>query len=142
MSTKSKTLGEVINEVQKAKSFKAKVELLKLHESKPLRQILRANFDPAYVWDLPEGLSPYDVNDDPIKEGQTTIKSEIPRLYLFMKLDHVKMSRLKKEAKWINMLEALDAQEAKIMDQIKDKKLEKISRKVVEAAFPQLLDGI
>lgn len=142
MATQGKTLGEVLKETQDAKTLKAKVEVLKENESKALRQILKLAFDGGenYKWLLPNEKTPYEPNECPIGEGHRTIQGEIKRFYMFLDVPASKdITQLKRESKWISMLESFDAQEAEIMEQIRLGKLEKISRKAVEQAFPKLL---
>ena len=139
----NKTIGEVIQEAQKAKTFKAKVEVLKQHESKPLRQILKLAFDGGknYKWSLDPSPAPYEPNKCPVGEGTRSIRGEIKRLYMFLDVEASKnIPLMKKESKYVYMLQQFDPLEASVMEQVRLGKIEKISEKVVNEAFPGLLE--
>jgi len=142
VNPRRKTIGEILTETQNAKTFKAKVEVLQKNESKPLRQILKLAFDhESYKWTLDPSKAPYVENLCPIGEGHRTIQGETKRLYMFLDVEGSKnIPLLKKEAKYVNMLQSFDAQEASLMEQIRLGKIEKISQKVVDEAFPDLLE--
>lgn len=63
-----------------------KVEWLKKNDSATLRMILQHAFDPNVVYDLPEGIPPYKVNESPIGLTETTLFTETRKLsYLWTK---------------------------------------------------------
>ena len=54
---------EILTKVNNAKDKPAKIAVLKIHDSVPLRQVLKGAFDPNIIWDLPEGTPPFNRND-------------------------------------------------------------------------------
>ena len=51
-------LHEILVKVNNAKDKAKKIDVLREHDSVPLRQVLKGAFDPKIKWDLPEG-TPY-----------------------------------------------------------------------------------
>ena len=94
---------EIFTQVNNAKDKPKKIEVLRKHDSQGLRQLCKAAFDPSLVWEIPEGTPPFMQNDVP--EGT----------------DHT--SKVKKETLFIQMLEALHKDDAQVLIDIKDRKL-------------------
>ena len=69
-------LHEILVKVNNAKDKSKKIEVLREHDSVPLRQVLKGAFDPKIKWDLPEGTPPYKENDAPAGTEHTTLHTE------------------------------------------------------------------
>jgi len=113
---------EIFTLVNNAKDKPKKIEVLKKHDCQPLRQLLKAAFDPKIVWDIPEGNPPFIQNDVPEGTDHTSLLDEARKLYLFIK-GGSNIPRAKKEMLFIQMLEALHKDDAQVLIDIKDKKL-------------------
>ena len=74
-------------------------------------------------------------------QGRTTIRRECKNFYHFVKGGNDAMKNLRRESMFINLLQGLHPLEAEILALVKDKKLEskyKISRSIVEEAYPDI----
>ena len=107
-------LHEILIKVNNAKDKSKKIDVLRENDSVPLRQILKGAFDPKIKWDLPEGTPPYKVNDAPAGTEHTTLHTESRRLWHFVEGADQKLSKSKKEIMFIQMLEGLHADDAKL----------------------------
>lgn len=129
--------------LEKAAAFKnveERIEVLHQNDSTALRTILKYAYDPQIVWDLPEGAPPYKPCPYPAQEMR--LMSEIRRLYLFAKGGNPNLSKLRREALFIELLESIHPEDAKLLISIKDKKLpyKSLTAKVIKEAFPGLIE--
>ena len=77
-------------------------------------------------------------------QGQASIRKEYTKFYNFLKGGNDKLSSLRRETMFINILEGLHPLEAEILILVKDKKLTdkyKITKEVASAAYPQITWG-
>ena len=75
-------------------------------------------------------------------QGRTTIRRECKNFYHFVKGGNDAMKNLRRESMFINLLQGLHPLEAEVVCLVKDKKLEdkyKISRSIVEEAYPDIV---
>ena len=132
-------LHEILTKVNNAKDKPAKIAVLKKNDSVPLRQVIKGAFDPKIKWDLPEGTPPYKENDAPAGTEHTTLHQEARRLWHFVEGADQKLSKSKKETMFIQMLEGLHKDDAKLLVAVKDKELNKVYKgltdSVVKDAF-------
>ena len=132
-------LTEILTKVNNAKMKDDKIKVLRDNDSVPLRQILKGAFDPKIEWDLPEGSPPYKVNEAPAGTEHTLLFTESKRLWHFVKGADPKLSKTKKEMMYIQMLEGLHADEAQLLINVKEKKLNSLYKgltyAVVKEAF-------
>lgn len=151
----SKTLiSEVLQRVSNAKTKEEKVSVLKEYDTPALRKILKCNFAKCISFVFPPGKTPYTQADVPAGINHQMMVVEHRHLDKFIKMSingqvlygcssgpRPSIQQLKKEALWIQLLEALHADEADVMDLVKDKKLTdryKITRQNVIDAFPEI----
>ena len=126
-------LHEILIKVNNAKDKPKKIEVLRENDSVPLRQVLKGAFDPKIKWDLPEGTPPYKVNDAPAGTEHTTLHTESRRLWHFVEGADKKLSKSKKEIMFIQMLEGLHADDAKLLVAVKEKELNKMYKGLTDA---------
>ena len=126
-------LHEILIKVNNAKDKSKKIDVLRENDSVPLRQILKGAFDPKIKWDLPEGTPPYKVNDAPAGTEHTTLHTESRRLWHFVEGADKKLSKSKKEIMFIQMLEGLHADDAKLLVAVKEKELNKMYKGLTDA---------
>jgi hypothetical protein len=93
--------------------------------------------------DLPAGDPPYKPLDMPENWGYNRLSKEIKKFKYFVKAIPNNLTGAKKERMFIDMLESVSPEEARLVLMIKDKKLKYkgITRKVVEEAIPTLFVG-
>jgi hypothetical protein len=109
---------------------------------------LKILFEYAYLpekkFDLPEGEPPYKPDDAPIGMSPANLRMEMRRLYIFKRED---LKLLRREQLFINLLESVHPEEAKLLLAVKEQKLnklyKKVTRKVVEeAGFIPVLEKV
>ena len=106
--------------------------------------ILIWNFDDTVISLIPEGPVPFKPNDVPEGTDHTSLRREAKNLYHFVKGGNDQLSGLRRETMFIQMLEGLHPEEAKIICLVKDKNLAekyKLTRELVEEAFPDIVWG-
>ena len=152
----SKTLiSEVLQRVSNAKTKGEKVKILQEYKTQALTKVLLCNFAKSITFMFPEGKTPFTANEVPAGLEHTMLIKEQRLLDKFIKKKAANgmilygcsggpqpsIKQLKKESLWIQLLESLHADEAEILDLIKDKKLTdryKITKQNVIDAFPEL----
>ena len=130
-------LHEILTKVNNAKDKPAKIAVLKKNDSVPLRQVLKGAFDPNIKWALPEGTPPYKENDAPAGTEHTTLYTEARRLWHFVEGADQKLSKTKKETMFIQMLEGLHADDAKLMIAVKEKELNTVYKGLTDAVVKE-----
>ena len=109
-----------------------------------LKMLLEYAYLPEKKFDLPEGDPPYKPDDAPIGMSPANLRMEIKRLYIFKRED---LKPLRREQLFINLLESVHPDEAKLLLAVKEQKLnklyKKVTRKVVEeAGFIPVLEKV
>ena len=135
--TSAPLFSEIFTKVNNAKVKEEKIKVLKQHDSVPLRQILKGAFDPKIEWDLPEGTPPYKVNEAPAGTEHTLLFTETKRLWHFVKGADPKLSKTRKEMMYIQMLEGLHADEAKLLINVKEKNLNATYKGLTDAVVKE-----
>ena len=132
---------EVLELVSKQRTKAKKIEILKEYESDALKSILIWNFDQTVVSLLPEGNVPYKENEVPVGTDHTSLRREWKNLYHFVKGGNDGLSALRRETMFIQMLEGLHPEEAKILVLVKDKALEdkySVTYDIVRQSYPDI----
>ena len=163
---------EVLEAASKQRTKARKIEVLQKYAHDSIMAILIWNFDETAISVLPPGDVPYGntrednnvtgtlsdkINDavDKMSEmgstslgsqdqGQASIRKEYTKFYNFLKGGNDKLSSLRRETMFINILEGLHPLEAEILILVKDKKLTdkyKITKEIAGAAYPQITWG-
>ena len=126
-------MSEILKKVNNAKDKPKKIAVLRENESAPLKQVLKGAFDPNIVWDLPAGDPPFMANEAPIGTEHGLLRNEAKRLWHFVKGADMQMTKTQKETMFIQILEALHEEEAKLLLNVKDKRLNKVYKGLTEA---------
>tara|TARA_R100000008_G_scaffold83268_1_gene68480 strand:- start:374 stop:847 length:474 start_codon:yes stop_codon:yes gene_type:complete len=132
---------EILELVSKQRTIAKKVQILKEYETDALKALLIWNYDDTIISVVPEGEVPYEKNDVPIGTDHTSLRKEWKNLYHFVKGGNDKLSPIRRETMFIQILEGLHPDEADLLCLVKDKGLEskyKISRGVVEQAYQDI----
>ncbi len=163
---------EVFDAASKQRTKAKKIEVLQRYAHESIMALLIWNFDETAISVLPPGEVPYGNNkednmvtgtlSDKINDavgkmsemgstslgsqdqGQASIRKEYSKFYNFLKGGNDKLSNLRRETMFINILEGLHPLEAEILILVKDKKLTekyKIIKEIAGAAYPQITWG-
>lgn len=114
-------LYEFLLKVSKLKKTQEKVDAIKFNDSLPLRIILQGAFDPSVEWLLPEGEPPYKPND--LVDQEHVLIREIEKLRYFIKGFYDNLNQTKREQMFVELLERVSPDDAKLLVAIKDKKM-------------------
>ena len=135
---------EILELVSKQRSRAKKVEILQKYEDPSLKTLFIWNFDDTVISVVPEGEVPYKENEVPIGTDHTSLRREYKHLYNFVKGGNDGLSSLRRETMFIQMLEGLHPEEAKLLCLVKDKRLQskyKLTYDVVAEAYPDIQWG-
>jgi len=129
---------EVLAEASKMKSPAQRVKHLQEYPSFALKTVLQINFNDSIVLDLPKGDIPEGVITFSEKASQP-VDRMIKIMKYFVK-GNTRLDKIKKEAKFIQLLEGICEGDARAIIAAKDKELRKlypgITPKVAKEAFP------
>lgn len=114
-------LYEFLEKVGKMRKTQQKIDALKANDTLALRIILQGAFDPKVVWLLPPGTPPYTPNE--LVDQQHILHKEAEKLVYYIKGFHDNLPQTKREAMFIELLERVDPNDAKLLCAIKDKKM-------------------
>jgi hypothetical protein len=132
---------EVFAKCEKIRYKADRQKYLEEYQTFAVRTILQLNYDPNITLDLPEGKPPYREDKAPAGHQLQPIKKAIK--ILGQLTPNSKLDKVKKEVKFIELLESIHAEDAKIIIAAKDGKLQDLYSKVtitlVEDAIPKLL---
>jgi len=134
-------LHEILELVNEQRTKAKRIEILKEYETPALKSIFIWNFDETVLSMLPEGHVPYKENDVPVGTDHTSLRREYQQLYHFVRGGNDKLSSLRRESMFIQMLEGLHPKEAEIICLIKDKKLQtkyKVTKDMVSLAYSDI----
>ena len=135
----AKLISDLFKEVEKTTGRKAKVaKLQSFEQNETFMTILQAAFDARVVWELPEGDPPYEEPED-MMDNTGGLYQEARKLYMFTKNSRsANIHSIKRERLFIEMLESIHPNEAKLLLSIKNKKVpyKGITKKLIDEAFP------
>lgn len=138
------TIAEILQKAHNAKTKSEKVKVLQENNSQALRSLFIWNYDDSVISAIPDGDVPYRPNPAPMGTEHTLLEKEARKFYYFIKGGADNLPSMKKENMFIQMLEGLHEDEAKVLCLVKDKQLGKryrITKAVVETAFPSIVWG-
>jgi hypothetical protein len=112
------------------------IKCLQANDSEPIRIILQYCFHPGAKWLLPEGAPPYTPCEFPNVENM--LYAEARKIYLFLEGGNDNLNPLKREKMFIDILESITPEDAKLLISIKEKKLpfEGLSPETIKKAYP------
>ncbi len=134
-------MNEILELVSEQKTDAKKVAILREYECDILKSLFIWNFDESIISLLPEGKVPYKPNESPLGTDHSSLRREQRSLYNFVKGGNDKLSTIRRETIFIQMLEGLHPKEADIIIAVKDRDLEDmydVSFEVVEEAYPDI----
>lgn len=137
---------EVFEKIEAAKSVDERVSILQENASYAIKTILYAAYvSPHLKWDLPEGAPPYVEDVMPAGYQKAPVDIAIKGIsdLLVGSTINGKFPRYQKEKRFISMLEAIHAKDAKILIAMKDRNLKtlypKLTPALVKKAYPNLI---
>lgn len=132
-------IAEILKRASGMRDENERIHWLRQNHSRPLEMVLLGAFDPKIKWLLPEGAPPYKPND--LVDQQHIFYSESRKLYLFIEGGNPNLKQLRRESLFIEMLETIDPEDAKLLLAIKEKHLPYpgVTADLVRKAFPGLL---
>ena len=133
-------MAEFLDKVDKTKKKEDKIAALKHNDSLVLRLVLQSVFDPSVKWLLPPGEPPY--TPSKIVDVEHIFIRNIKTIYQFIEgFTPPNISKTVREAKFIEFLEAIMPDDAKLLISMKEKKLpyKTITAALVKEAFPDLI---
>ena len=134
------SISEILKKASQGATDQDRANTLRAHDTVSLRQVLWTALDPRVKWLLPEGNPPYRPCD--LVDQHHRLFTEARKLYLFLENGNPNLKQLRREALFIELLESLDPEDAKLILAAKDKKIPYpgITIEVVNLAFPGLID--
>ena len=132
---------EILDLVSKQRTKAKKIEVLREYRNDALVSLLIWNYDDTCFSALPEGEVPYKPNDAPAGTEHTSLRQEVRHFYNFIQGGNPSLSKTRRENIFIQILETLHPDEAKLMVFVKDKRLEEffnLSLEVVQEAYPDI----
>ena len=136
-------VSELFKAVHGKKDKKGKADLLAQYKRDDVKALLIWNFDKEIRSAIPEGEVPYKKNEAPINSGgHTRLIHEWRTLYNYVRGGNDKISQMKRETMFIQLLEGLHESEAELLMLVKDKKLQskyRITRALVEDVFKDIV---
>lgn len=135
----TKGIYEIFKEVAALDTDEAKAAKLKQYDIFPIRTILQGCFNPNIKFLLPEGDPPFSEND-PVSV-ETRLYNLIKKVDLFVEGGRPVATQSKREMLFIEMLESVHPEDAKILLNMKDKKepVPGVTARAAWLAFPGLL---
>jgi hypothetical protein len=132
-------VAEILKKASEITDENQRVDWLRQNNSVALESMLRGAYDPKIVWLLPEGAPPYKAND--LVDQQHRLYAEARKLYLFIEGGNPNLKQLRREALFIELLETLDPEDAKLLLAVKEKHIPYpgVTIEVVAKAFPNIL---
>lgn len=137
----NESIYEILLKIAKLDGNKARSEALSAYRNDfPIKVILDLVYNPNIKFLLPETDPPFTPVDEGI-DAQNVLKADVRKLKYCLDLPEGRQLRpLKREQMFIQLLEAVDAGDAKLLLHVKNKKLPKelkdITESVVRKAFP------
>ena len=134
------TVHEIFTKINNAKDKPQKIDILRSFDNQAMRTLLKAAFDPKIKFDLPEGNPPFIRNEAPAGTEHTSLASEAKKLYHFVVGGNNEITKLKKETMFIQMLESLHADDAKVLLAVKEKELNKVYKGLTAECVKEAFD--
>lgn len=133
-------IAEILDLVKKEKAQASKVKILQEHDHPVLRNLLKITYHQDSEWLLPKTNPPYKAMDKSM-DLQGRLLQENRRMYLFLRGGNDNLTDLRRETLFIQILESVDPDDAKLLCEMKNKKIKGVSANVVSQAYPGLLDA-
>jgi hypothetical protein len=134
-------ISDILKNISKIKDpDQRKLELTKHQNNKALMTVLQAAYHPAIKFLLPEGTPPFKKLQKS-QDAEGSLYREARKFYIFIEGQTPNISQLKRETLFIQLLEALDPDDAELILGMKDKKIiyPGLTYEFVHSTFPDLI---
>jgi len=141
MANNTLGISEIFSQISKIKNVADRQNALATcANNKAVMQILHACFHPEVKFVLPDGAPNYTKLEKSV-DAQGTLYREAKKLYLFIEGLAPPMHQLRRETLFVQLLEALDPDDADLLLSVKEKKMpyKGITYDLVASTFPGLL---
>lgn len=125
---KPSSIGPILMETNRMTSKEQVKDWLKLHQSDQLKFLLVLANHPQSVWALPEGIPPYKEDELPWGNHSVVLWRFLKDVALYMKTKFAIPNQVKRESAFVNNLQQMHKDEARILCAVKDKKLETVCK--------------
>jgi len=142
MNISTMTLPELFKLISNLPPGKRVEHLREISNLKPeVKLVLEFTYHSKIIFDLPSGIPPYKINNMPENWGYNRLTRELRKFKYFLKGNT--LNPLKRESIFVEMLESLSDEEAKLVISMKDKKMpyKGFSKKMVMEAIPEIFIG-
>ena len=134
----------ILDLVSKQRTKAKKIEVLREYRNDALVSLLIWNYDDTCFSALPEGEVSYKPNDAPAGTEHTSLRQEVRHFYNFIQGGNPGLSKTRREAIFIQILETLHPDEAQLLVTTKDKCLQEfynLSQETIAEAYPDITWG-
>ena len=112
------SLSEIVAKACELPTREAKIEWIRRNKSDALRTILMLMYDKRYEWNIPN-QSPPPYTPSPHVESQGMLYRQVRKLRYFIKgFDGDRLQQYRREFLFIEMLETIDKDDAKLMERV------------------------
>lgn len=129
------SLSSIVKKIEEANTLDEQVSLLQKNSSPALKAILGFGLNPNVKWLVPQGTPPYKASQELDNEGR--FYNETKKLIHFIAREGQTLTKSKREQLFINIMETVHPDDAKLLVRIKDRQLT-IRLEAVKKAFPTL----
>ena len=136
------SIAEILRKTSNLRSKQEKIEFLQKKNSLPLRNILILTYDKTKVLLLPETAPPYTPSES--HENQGMLYNQARKLKYFVEgFAPPGVNQIKREQIFIEMLESVHRDDAKVLIQMIERKpFNGITKNIINEAFPGIIsDG-
>jgi hypothetical protein len=135
-------ISEILRKANDAPDDHARLHILRINDSPTLRNMLNLALDKNVKWQLPDGIPPYKPND--LVDQHHRMYTEMRKMYLFIEGGSPNLKQLRRETLFIELLESLDPEDAKLVLAAKDKYIpyNNITVELINIAFPGLINNV
>lgn len=136
------TLPELLQHIGDLPAAKKASALKQITNLTPeLKTVLKYTFHKDIQFELPKGAPPYKEMETPENWGHNRLPRELRKFQYFVTGNN--LNPIKRESLFIEVLESVSPEEAKLVLMMKEKKLnyKGINRKLIEEALPEILQG-
>ena len=137
-------IAEIFKAVSNEPNELQRQEILASHaQNKSMIMMLKCFYDPTILFDLPQGAPPYRALPKST-DAQGRLYREMKKLYIFEKNGVSDIPRNKKEQVFLQIIEAVDPDDAELLIGMKDKKMPypNLTEALVRRTFPGLLPNV
>ena len=131
------SIAEILKKCSEFKKKEERVHTLQINCNEPCKIVLQYMFHPNVNFSLPPGKPPFSYSQF---NEKNMLHSEARRLYMFIEGANPNMKQVKREQLFIDILQAVDPEDADLLVAMKDKTspYKGLTKDVVYAAFPEL----